>query len=186
MNEITLNALINLFAIFSVKSKSGRANAQSIFSSYLKLHLGISSSEEYLLLFDELLDLYGIDGEPVLPVDMNQQAENIANHIKSRLHRQEQIMVFLRFMELSRTGQTENAEGLFRILASVFSISEDDQKKYREFIFSDSPERLSSPDFLLINAKEKLENPQLKHIQLKNMDGELLFLYLQQTGNYIF
>lgn len=186
MNEITLNALINLFAIFSVKSKSGRANAQIIFRSYLKLHLGISSSGEYLLLFDELLDLYGIDGEPVLPDDMNQQAENIANHIKSRLHRQEQIMVFLRFMELSRTGQTENAEGLFHILASVFSISEDDQKKYREFIFSDAPEQLSSSDFLLINAEEKLENPRLKHIQLKNMDGELLFLSLQPTGNFIF
>ena len=113
MNEITLNALINLFAIFSVKSKSGRANAQVIFSSYLKLHLGISSSEEYLRLFDELLDLYGIDGEPVLPVNMNQQAEKIANHIKSRLHRQEQVMVFLRFMELSRTGETEKAEDCF-------------------------------------------------------------------------
>lgn len=186
MNEITLNALINLFAIFSVKSKSGKTNAQTIFSSYLKLHLGISSIEEYLRLFDELLDLYGIEGEPVLPVDMNQQAEKIANHIKSRLHRQEQIMVFLRFMELSRTGEIENAEELFRILASVFSISEDDQKKYREFIFSDSPGSLTSPDFLLINAEEKTENSQLKHIRLKNLDGELLFLYLQQTGNYIF
>ena len=186
MNEITLNALINLFAIFSVKSKSGRANAQVIFSSYLKLHLGISSSEEYLRLFDELLDLYGIDGEPVLPVNMNQQAEKIANHIKSRLHRQEQVMVFLRFMELSRTGETEKAEDLFLTMASAFSISEADRKKYKEFIFSDSSELLSSPDFLLINAEEKPENQKLKHIRLKNLDGELLFLYLQQTGNYIF
>lgn len=186
MNEITLNALINLFAIFSVKSRSGKANAQSIFSSYLKLHLGISSSDEYLRLFDELLDLYGIDGEAVIPVDMNEQAEKIANHIKSRLHRQEQIMVFLRFMELSRTGQTENAEDLFRILASAFSISEADQKKYREFIFYDSPEQLYSTDFLLINNEEKPKNTQLKHIRLKNLDGELLFLYLHQTGSYIF
>ncbi|MDD4189878.1 MAG: ATP-binding cassette domain-containing protein [Mangrovibacterium sp.] len=186
MNEITLNALINLFAIFSVRSKSGRTNAQSIFSSYLKLHLGISSTEEYLRLFEELLDLYGIDGEPVLPVDMNQQAEKIANSIKSRLHRQEQIMVFLRFMELSRTGETENAEELFRILAPAFSISEADQKKYTEFIFSASPETLTSPDFLLINAEEKLENQELKHLQLKNLDGELLFLFLPQTGSYIF
>ncbi|HBL73659.1 MAG: hypothetical protein A2W90_14235 [Bacteroidetes bacterium GWF2_42_66] len=186
MNEITLNALINLFAIFSVKSKSGRENAQTIFSSYLKLHLGISSSEEYLRLFDELLDLYGIDGEPILPVDMNQQAENIANNIKGRLQRQEQVMVFLRFMELAQTGESGKAEDLFRILANVFSISETDQKKYKEFIFSDSPDLLSSPDFLMINAEEELENPKIKHIQLKNLDGELLFLYLQQTGNYIF
>ncbi|MDX9880993.1 MAG: ATP-binding cassette domain-containing protein [Prolixibacteraceae bacterium] len=186
MNEITLNALINLFAIFSVKSKSDRENAQNIFLSYLKLHLGISSSEEYLRLFDELLDLYGIDGDAILPVDIDQQAENIANNIKSRLHRQEQIMVFLRFMELSRTGETENAEELFRILASVFSIPEKEVKKYREFIFSESPEMLSFPDFLLINSEDKAGNQKIKHLQLKNLDGELLFLYLQQTGSYIF
>ena len=186
MNEITLNALINLFAIFSVKSKSGRENAQTIFSSYLKLHLGISSSEEYLRLFDELLDLYGIDGESAFPIDMNQQAENIANNIKGRLHRQEQVMVFLRFMELARTGEAKNADELFRILANAFSISESDQKKYAEFIFTDSVNDLSSPDFLLINADEKVGNEKIKHFQLKNLEGELLFLYLQQTGNYIF
>lgn len=186
MNETTLNALINLFAIFSVKSRSGRENAHHIFSSYLKLHLGISSSGEYLRLFDELLDLYGIEGESAFPADMNQQAGKIAMHIKSRLQRQEQIMVFLRFMELSRTGESRNAQELFRILGEVFSISKQDQKKYSDFIFTDSPRLLEGPDFLLINAEEKLSNPRIRHISLKNMDGELLFMYLQQTGNYLF
>ncbi len=186
MNEITLNALINLFAIFSVRSKSGRDNAQAIFSSYLKLHLGLSTTKEYLRLFDELLDLYGIDGEPVLPVDMNQQAEKITNRIKSRLPRQEQIMVFLRFLELSRTGETEKAEDLFRIIATEFSIPDADLRKYKEFILSTSPEPLSFPDFLVADANETCANNKIRHIQLKNFDGQLLFLYLQQTGNYIF
>ncbi len=186
MNEITLNALINLFAIFSVRSQSGRDNAQAIFSSYLKLHLGISTTREYLRLFDELLDLYGIDGEPVLPVDMNQQAGKIAHRIKSRLPRQEQVMVFLRFLELSRTGETHKAEDLFHILADEFSIPDADVKKYEEFIFSDSPEKLSSPDFLVLDAHETCTNDTIRHIQLKNFDGQLLFLYLQQTGNYLF
>ncbi len=124
------------------------SKCHAIFSSYLKLHLGISSSGEYLRLFDELLDLYGIDGEPVIPVDMNLQAEKIAGNIRSRLHKQEQIMVFLRFMELSRTGETEKAEDLFRILGTAFSIPEDEQKTYREFIFIDSAASLNSPDFL--------------------------------------
>ncbi|MGD9556271.1 MAG: ATP-binding cassette domain-containing protein [Mangrovibacterium sp.] len=186
MNEITLNALINLFAIFSVQSRSDRANAHAIFSSYLKLHLGISSSGEYLRLFDELLDLYGIDGEPVIPVDVNLQAEKIAGNIRSRLHKQEQIMVFLRFMELSRTGETEKAEDLFRILGTAFSIPEDEQKTYREFIFIDSAASLNSPDFLLINAEEKPGSKGIRHLKVRNLDGELLFLYLKQTGNYIF
>jgi hypothetical protein len=48
-------------------------------------------------LFEELLDLYGTDGEQLIPVDLNKQARNCRSNIKSRLQKNEQIMVFLRF-----------------------------------------------------------------------------------------
>ena len=60
MNETTLNALINMFALFSAVSESGKEDAIQNFSHYLHVHLGISASEEYLDLFTELLDLYGV------------------------------------------------------------------------------------------------------------------------------
>ena len=86
MNEVTLNALINLFAIFSAITRSEREYARNSFSSYLGLHLGISSSEEYRKLFDELIGFYGIgeEGDPMF--DMILQAETICNNIKGRLH----------------------------------------------------------------------------------------------------
>jgi len=128
MNEITLNALINLFAIFSVQTKSGKEDARAAFSSYLKQQLGMASSNEYLSLFDELIDLYGIDGEPMIPVDMNLQAERIATNLKSRLHHTEQIMVFLRFLELSYSGDIEKGDSLIQIIADTFAISPEETK----------------------------------------------------------
>ena len=111
MNEVTLNALINLFAIFSAITRSEREYARSSFSSYLELHLGISSSEEYRKLFDELIGFYGID-EPDEPMfDMIKQAETICNNIKGRLHRTEQIMLFLRFLELARREVDQEKAG---------------------------------------------------------------------------
>ncbi|HPS13725.1 MAG TPA: hypothetical protein PLB87_10645, partial [Prolixibacteraceae bacterium] len=87
MSETTLNALINLFALFSALSESTKEDAVKKFSQYLNLHLGISASDEYLKLFEELLELYGVDGVPAFELDMNQQVHKISTHIKGRLQK---------------------------------------------------------------------------------------------------
>ena len=186
MNETTLNALINLFALFSAKSRISRERAQSIFNAYLQLHLGISSADDYRLLFDELIELYGIDGDPVFPVDINKQAANIANNIKSRITSKEQHMVFLRFLELSKAGEASVADDLFDILAQVFNIPESELLKYKRFVFSESTDDLVSSDFLVIGSQTVYPNKQVKRIFRKNIAGEILFLFLRQTGSYIF
>jgi ABC transport system ATP-binding/permease protein len=186
MNETTLNALINLFALFSAKSRISRERAQSVFNAYLQLHLGISYAEDYKRLFDELIELYGIDGDPVFPVDINKQAANIANNIKSRIPRNEQHMLFLRFLELSRAGEASVADDLFDILAQVFNIPESELLKYKEFVFAESADKLKSPDFLVIDSQIDHLDKQVKRIFRKNIAGELVFLFLRQTGSYIF
>jgi len=186
MNETTLNALINLFALFSAKSRISKERAQHTFNAYLQLHLGISYADDYKRLFDELIELYGIEGDPVFPVDINKQAANIANNIKTRIPSKEQHMVFLRFLELSKAGEASVADDLFDILAQVFNITESELLKYKKFVFSESTDDLLSPDFLVIGPQTVYPNKQVKRIFRKNIDGELIFLYLRQTGSYIF
>ncbi|HNW50231.1 MAG TPA: ATP-binding cassette domain-containing protein [Prolixibacteraceae bacterium] len=186
MNETTLNALINLFALFSALSESTKEDAVKKFSQYLNLHLGISASDEYLKLFEELLELYGVDGVPAFELDMNQQVHKISTHIKGRLQKDEQIMVFLRFLELAKSGNTEKAKNLIQTLSQVFEINQKELEKFIAFIFFTSTDHLSSPDFLLIDANENSPNPKVKHIREKNLDGELLFMYSSLIGNFIF
>lgn len=186
MNETTLNALINLFALFSSISESKKEDAVRVFSMYLQLHLGISSSQEYLQLFEELLDLYGTDGEQLIPVDLNQQAQTVSRNIKSRLQKEEQIMVFLRFLELAKSGNTQKAENLFKILAEVFEIDDREYQKFRQFIFSEGHSDITSEGFLLINNREECSNKNIRHIFEKNINGELLFLHSHLIGHFIF
>lgn len=186
MNETTLNALINLFALFSAISESKREDAVSNFSQYLNLHLGISASGEYLKLFEELLEFYGVDGDVAFELNMNQQAQNISTHIKSRLQKDEQIMVFLRFLELAKSGNTEKAKSLFQTLSAVFEINPEELEKFISFTFYTSTDQLLSPDFLLIDQNESIPNKKVKHIQEKNLDGDLLFLHSGLIGNFIF
>jgi len=186
MNEVTLNALINLFAIFSAITRSERQYARSSFSSYLELHLGISSSEEYRKLFDELIDFYGIDepGEPQF--DMIHQAETICNNIRGRLHRTEQIMLFLRFLELSRREDDHNKPGeLFLTVARVFSITPEEYRKYCTFIYGFSTNDPNCSEFLVINQDEENLPHAIKQLHRDNLDGELVFLFLKDIGRYI-
>lgn len=186
MNEITLNALINLFAIFSAISESKKEDAIRNFSLYLHGHFGISDSEEYLRLFEELLDFYGVGGEALIPVDMVQQAREICLNIRNRLGKDEQIMVFLRFLELAKSGHTRKAKKLIEILSEVFEISKEEQDKFVSFTFFSSADQINSPDFLLINHSTPPEGHHFKHIFEKNLQGELLFLHSPLIGNFVF
>ena len=148
--------------------------------------MGISSSDEYLDLFSELLDFYCPDGELPSAVDLEEQALGICIHIKGRLQKNEQTMVFLRFLELAKGGDTERARKLYNILAQVFDISEAELGKFIDFIFHTSNGQLDSEDFLLIDNKEKLPGVNSKHIHKKNIDGDILFMRSPLIGHFIF
>ncbi len=187
MNEITLNALINLFAIFSAITRSEREYAKKSFSSYLELHLGISSSEEYQKLFDELIGFYGIDETEEPLTDMIQQAESICLNIRGRLHRTEQIMLFLRFLELARKEEDQRKAGeLFQTVATAFTITPEDYSKYCTFIYGLTTSNTQLDDFLIVNKDSDNNLQALKHLQRENLDGELVFLLLSAIGHYIF
>jgi ABC-type multidrug transport system ATPase subunit len=186
MNEITLNALINLFALFSAISESKKEEAIRNFSLYLHQHFGISGDNEYLKLFEELLDLYGVEGEPVFPFDMAEQARTISTNIRSLLRKDEQVMVFLRFLELVKSGNLSKAKALIDTLADVFEISKTEVDKFIAFINYTSTDQINTPDFLLINSNNKHTNSKYRHIFEKKIDGELLFLNCAIIGHYIF
>jgi ABC transport system ATP-binding/permease protein len=186
MNETTLNALINMFALFSAVSESRKEDAIRYFSHYLHVHLGIAASGEYLNLFSELLDFYGVDGQPAMDFDMNLQAEAISSNIRSRLQKEEQVMVFLRFLELAKSGNTQKAESLIKTIAGVFGIEQEEADKFMAFIFHDSGSKLNSPDLLIIDPKEDLAGRTVKHIREKKLEGEILFLRSPLISHLIF
>jgi ABC-type multidrug transport system ATPase subunit len=186
MNEITLNALINLFALFSAISESKKEDAIRNFSLYLHQHFGISDDNDYLKLFEELLDLYVSDGKPAINMDMAGEAHNISSNIRSWLRKDEQVMVFLRFLELVKSGNQSKAKVVYETLANVFEISKTEFEKFIAFIYYPSTDQINTPDFLIINSNDKPGQNKYRHIYEKKIDGELLFLRCSLIGHYIF
>ncbi|MFZ5431566.1 MAG: ATP-binding cassette domain-containing protein [Bacteroidota bacterium] len=186
MNEITLNALINLFALFSAISESKKEEATRNFSLYLHQHFGIADANDYLRLFEELLDLYDTEGEQATPDEMVLEAFKISTNLKSLLRKEEQVMVFLRFLELIKDGNQSKARLLTETLSSVFEINETQVSTFISFINYSDKSQVDHADFLLINRDIKTGRNNLRHIYEKNLDGEMIFMRCPLFGHYIF
>lgn len=186
MNEITLNALINLFALFSAISESKKEDAVRNFSLYLHQHFGISDENEYLKLFEELLEIYGVDDGTPTSVDLVVEVFNISTNIRGLLRKEEQVMVFLRFLELVKNGNRSKAKLLIETLAKVFEIGKPEVDKFISFINYPESGHINNAEFLLIDRNSKSDNQNYRHIYEKKIDGELLFLRCPLLSHYLF
>ncbi len=186
MNEITLNGLINLFAVFSAITESDKSDAVKNFSLYIEVHLGISASEEYIALFVELLDFYNVGSNQQTSIDYNKQAVTICKNLRSRLHKTEQVIVFLRFLELAESGNIEKADRLFLTVAEIFGIDQEKLQNLKTFTFHSSNRNLFSPEFLLIDNIKEYQDQEFGHIHNKNLNGEIVFLRSGLLDHLIF
>ncbi len=186
MNESTLNALINLFAVFSIKGQQDSGKARKSLEEYLVDQLGIRNPSEYLDLFAELHDLYS-SGTIVLDEENTVNiVTKVCNQLKRRIHHAEQLMVFLHFLELAgREGKLAGHE-LYDLVAGIFEVNAQDYSAFKIFIFCENPREIDSPGFMLINREAKALTGQADHLCKENLNGDLLVYHITETGQFIF
>jgi ABC transport system ATP-binding/permease protein len=186
MNESTLNALINLFAVFSIKGEKEYDLARDNIDEYLSSQLGIKNTDEYLALFFEIYDLYSSGLHDLNDENTRKIAGKICNQIKSRIHHSEQLMIFLHFLELARRDFNSRENDLYDLVAEIFEIKPQDYLAFKQFIFSTEPEKINSSGFMLINSEELSSQGPQHHISKKNLHGDLLVYYIEETEQFIF
>ena len=121
MNEILLDAILNLFAIqTSLIESSGRSDAFAVIDRYLRDYLRITHSDEYLRLFEEALDIHQSgDQQKKLA-----QAREVTANLKRLLPRFDQFVFIIRYLELANRGAYRHAE-LSDVVASELRITPD-------------------------------------------------------------
>ena len=73
MNDIVLSSLLNLFALFTMQSKTDRDLAKKILSSYLIHHFGVRDLDASLDFYDSLRDFHEENAE----TDIESSAKDI-------------------------------------------------------------------------------------------------------------
>lgn len=176
MDQATIGALSNLFAIFSAKTESTSAEALSNFNKYLERQWGIATDSEHSDLFAMNLSLYLPEDEELdLGIDIDEQLEIVSSNIASSLHKNDQVIVFLRFLELAKNGDISKAQVLFDKLSIAFDIMEVELTKLKAFVFQNNNEVISSPDFIHIGQSQG-RFPNAHFLKRNHLKGDLLIM----------
>lgn len=186
MNESTLNALINLFAVFSIKGEQDYDTARSTLEEYLTNQLGVKNPTEYLELFYEIFDLYSSGVHNLDTENTSKIVTKICTQVKSRIHHAEQLMIFLHFLELARLDFNSIEHELYDLVAEIFEVKPEDYLAFKQFTFCEKPETIDSSGFMIISRNSAPTGKNVFHIQKPNLGGELLIYYIAETGQFIF
>lgn len=175
MNEFITNGLINLFALFSLFVED-RSKSRNKVEVYLLLACGKQSANEYLKLYDELLDYYS---SMVLENDQwIGSASNVIEKLKLKITHKEMVLLFLRLLELLTDSQNKNIITLIDDTAKLFSIEPELKEDLIAFI--NGSNLLSSSDNILLIAEENPDD--FKNFFKRNIKGRLL-VYHNTTLN---
>lgn len=176
MDQATIGALSNLFAIFSAKTESSASEALHNYNKYLERQWGIAPNGEHSELFAMNLSLYLPEDEELdMGIDIDEQLEIVSTNIASSLHKNDQIIVFLRFLELTKGGDISKAEDLFNQLSDAFNIPSQEQRKLRAFVFQNDNEVICSPDFIHIGHSQG-RFPNADYLQRHHLKGDMLIM----------
>ncbi|MDR2498765.1 MAG: ATP-binding cassette domain-containing protein [Tannerellaceae bacterium] len=178
MNEIILNGLLNLFAIFASIVKIEKKEAEEAVRSYLYSHFGVRSHKEYIELYNELRSLYD---DSLYAINKEHVVNNICKQMKAKLTHEEQLLQLVRFLEFAynNSGEFESHLGMFRNISEIFQVSDD--------IFTDAIAFVSgknSPSILTISGDETHESTCF--IRREGMEGCILVWYISRFDRYLF
>ncbi len=147
MNEILLNAILNLFAIrTSLIESSGRSEAFAIIDRYLRDYLRITHSDDYLKLFEEALDIHQTGDEQTKLA----QARAVTANLKRLLPRFDQYVFLIRYLELANMGECRHAE-LGDVVAAELQITPEVMRELSLLTSTRIDRVLLTANFLCVN-----------------------------------
>ena len=210
MSDIILNALVHLFALVaSVNENRLTKKGKEIVSSYLNRFLNDELSHEYLRLFENYYEFY--HSENILDKKskskessslINIQTLNVCRQIKVGLKREDRFIVFILLLEFVNEDAiiTSWESEIIKEVASSFNISENELSDLKEFVLSDTIDKINPENLLVTDnqirewsgtmswfMKKKSKNAdKKKYLYKENLYGAIIFLYIPSIQEFIF
>jgi ABC transport system ATP-binding/permease protein len=156
MSEILLNAILHIFAIFTVKLPAElKDHARERVIHYLGNYLGIYEYEDYLGLYDTFLSFYADDTESVTP----ERAADIAGDLTGKLNRLEQYVLVMRFFEICSSLATGSlATDISKAVMAAFSFPPRVREDIALFC-ANSPDAAQNDRIGFVNGMNGVEGP---------------------------
>ena len=193
MSEEILKALMQLFAIIAKQDGGVKDSEIDFVENFLTSQLSSDFVEEYLALFYKHVgitdrnSLHEHSDEEVKLTSVKDSVKilGICKKINKTLTQQQKVVVLVRLFELVAADKqfTDQRMAIINTAAEVFNISAEEFKSTETFVVKETVEELDNPSVLIINDHEtKLE--QAKHIQIEDLDKELIILQIKSVDLY--
>ncbi|UCG26853.1 MAG: ATP-binding cassette domain-containing protein, partial [Bacteroidales bacterium] len=197
MSESILNALMQLFALIIDihEDKEISSQEKEIVRLFLSRQLNTELTEKYMKIFNEYLKSYhesDIERDSIKDRKrtslISMRILGICESINKELEQKQKIYLIIQLIEFISFGQrvtVKELEFLFSV-ASAFNIPDNEYRDLENFIFYPENEFPEKKRMLTINGKKKGTDPDIKHIYHRNLSGDILFLFIPSTNEYIF
>ena len=193
MSEEILKALMQLFAIIAKQDGGVKDSEIDFVENFLTSQLSSDFVEEYLALFYKHVgikdrnSLHENTEEEVKLTSVKDSVKilGICKKINKTLTQQQKVVVLVRLFELVAADRqfTDQRMAIINTAAEVFNISAEEFESTENFCRKETVEELDIPNILIINDKE-LELKQAKHIQIEELDKELVILQIKSVDLY--
>ncbi len=183
MNEILLNAILNLFAIqTSLLDQKIRAKARKIIELYLIENLHIISPLIYLKAFDHVLAIY-LNRKDFSPRTQSDMTADIAVHLKPKITRYEQYNLLIRYIELAVAGGLERKDlELLEVIAEIFRISQEQLAEIFTIIEAPFDKCRLTANFLILERDKVPEDGIFHSLVRPEFRGKFSVLRLSDVG----
>lgn len=193
MSEEILKALMQLFAIIAKQDGGVKDSEIDFVENFLTSQLSSDFVEEYLALFYKhvgIKDRYSLNENSEEEVKLTSVKDSvkilgICKKINKTLTQQQKVVVMVRLFELVAADRqfTDQRMAIINTAAEVFNISPEEFKSTEDFVVKETVKELDIPNVLIINDKE-IELEQAKHIQIEELDKELVILQIKSVDLY--
>ena len=192
MTESILKSIIKLYAIFSQLLPDNKQNiAADIVRSYLEHLININR-------VNQLLSIYRFYSKEFIERSKKRQKHKdplftvktvlICEQLNKQLLQKQKIPIILQLLDILsyKNDITESDLDLIKTLALTLHFNEETFNDCKAFVFDSIDNIIVKDSVLLIDNAQDPVLSGIKHWQQKNLKGNVIFLYIEETHDFVF
>ncbi|MFC2090079.1 ATP-binding cassette domain-containing protein [Bacteroidota bacterium] len=193
MSEKILKALMQLFAIIA-RPESSVTERRAVVESFLIKQLNKELAEEFLIIYDAFVRKFASED-----AQKSQKASRvlsrrsvrvlkICTNINEELTQQQKVVFLIQLLEFIKSdveSVTDQEMEFVTAVAETFNIKTNEYNSLKEFVLNDEKLKSSSQYLIIDNTEKGKDLPSgVKHIQRKNIIGQVRVVYVLSTNLY--
>ena len=191
MSEEILKALMELFAIISKQDTGSNALHREFVSTFLTSQLSKNKVEEYLLLYDVILNKPDKNEHKevtkLTSVKDSVKILAICRKINKTLTQKQKIVVLVRLYELVKSDNSLTAQRaqIINTVSTVFRIDVQESKLIESYVLDDNPNSYESNNVLLIDNKKEsaaISEHGINHFVADGLDGFIKVIRVESVN----